>query len=150
MAANTDVRRPRRPRPEARPRTPPDHIGMSLAAVLLALSGWAGLYLLITTAQPYAGPRWLFFVLLHIAVSGTVLPIVRYLNVRFTPVSRPLPPSGVIVRQSVWVGLFVVTCAWLRMPRALNWGIAFFIALAFIVVEVFLRLRENADPRQPG
>mgnify|MGYP000387663398 CR=1 FL=1 len=145
MAARTE-RRPRRAAPDARPRTPPEHVGMSIAAVLLALGGWVGLYLLVTTERPYAGPRWLFFVLLHIAVTGTVLPLVRYLNLRFTPTSRPLPPSGVIVRQSVWVGLLVITCAWLQIPRALNWGIGFFIALAFVVVEVFLRLRENADP----
>jgi hypothetical protein len=81
-------------------------------------------------------------------VTGTVLPFVRYLNARFTSVDDPLPPGGVLVRQSIWVGLFVVTCAWLQIPRVLNAPIAFFVAMAFVIVEVFLRNREIAHERE--
>ncbi|MAS32453.1 MAG: hypothetical protein CL610_00515 [Anaerolineaceae bacterium] len=126
---------------------PSDHIGVLLAATVMIVGGWGGLYTLVTTTLPRVGQRWLFFVLLHIAVTGTVLPFVRYLNVRFTPIDVPLPPGGVLVRQSVWVGLFVVTCAWLQIPRVLNPPIAFFIALVFVVIEVFLRSREIAQER---
>ncbi len=70
------------------------------------------------------------------------MPVLRYINVRLTPVKRDLPPSGVIVRQAVWFGLFVVTCAWLQIPRVLTLPIMFFLALAFIVIEIFLRSRE--------
>lgn len=129
-------------------RTPPDHIGVMIAAAVMVVGGWGGLYLLVTTELPRVGPRWLFFVLLQIAVTGTVLPLVRYLNVRFTPISADLPPGGVLVRQSVWVGLFVVTCAWLQIPRVLNPPIAFLVALVFIVIEIFLRTREIADERE--
>ena len=55
-----------------------------------------------------------------------------------------VPPSGVIVRQSIWIGLFFVMCAWLQIPRALSLPLAFFMALIFIVVEIFLRTREIA------
>ncbi len=126
-------------------KTPPDHIGVLIAALLMALIGWVGLYQLVTTALPRVGPRWLFFVLLHVAVTGTVIPLVRFLNVRFTPVDRELPPGGVIVRQSIWIGLFVVTCFWLQIPRVLSWPIVFFLALIFVVVEIFLRSRELSD-----
>lgn len=126
---------------------PSDHIGVLLAAAVMIVGGWGGLYTLVMTTLPRVGQRWLFFVLLHIAVTGTVLPFVRYLNVRFTPIDVPLPPGGVLVRQSVWVGLFVVTCAWLQIPRVLNPPIAFFIALVFVVIEVFLRSREIAQER---
>lgn len=126
---------------------PSDHIGVLVAALVMIIGGWGGLYTLVTTSLPRVGQRWLFFVLLHIAVTGTVLPFVRYLNVRFTPMDAPLPPGGVLVRQSVWVGLFVVTCAWLQIPRVLNPPIAFFIALVFVVIEVFLRSREIAQER---
>ena len=126
---------------------PPDHVGVMIAGVLMFLGGWGGLYLLVTTNLPRAGPRWTFFVLLQIAVTGTVLPFARYLNARFTPVHEPLPPSGVLVRQSIWVGLFVVTCAWLQIPRVLNPALAFFVAMIFIIIEVFLRNREVADER---
>lgn len=122
--------------------TPADHVGILVAAVLMMIIGWGGLYALVTTALPRVGPRWIFFVLLHIAVTGTVLPLIRYLNVRFTPLHRELPPGGVMVRQSVWVGLYVVTCAWLQIPRVLTLPIAFFLALALIVIEIFLRTRE--------
>ncbi|MEQ8674814.1 MAG: hypothetical protein RLP44_18170 [Aggregatilineales bacterium] len=127
--------------------TPSDHIGALLTGVVMMVFGWVGLFWLVTTQRVSLGPEiWLFFLLLHFAVTGTVLPIVRYLNVRFTRIDRPLPPGGVIVRQSVWVGLFVVVCAWMQIPRVLSVPVVFFLLLVFIVLEGFLRLREiNAD-----
>lgn len=121
---------------------PPDHTGIMLAAALMAATGWIGLWLLVTTALPTAFPRWLFFVFLYLAVTGTVLPFVRFLNVRFSA-EDTLPASGVILRQSVWVGLFVVACAWLQIPRVLNPVIAFFLALSLAVVEFFLLMRQD-------
>jgi len=102
----------------------------------------------MTTQFPrIGGELWLFFVLLMIAVCGTVLPIVRYLNVRFTPLDVDVPPSGVIVRQSVWIGLFVVTSAWLLIPRLLNLPLMLFVGGILIIVEVFLRSREAQEER---
>jgi len=126
---------------------PPDHVGVLVAGVAMMLIGWAGLYQLVTTTLPRVGQRWLFFLLLQLAVTGTVLPFVRYLNVRFTPLEADLPPGGVLVRQSIWVGLFVVLCAWLQMPRVLNLPIAFFLALVFTGIESFLRSREIRNER---
>ncbi len=127
---------------------PPDHLGVMIAALMMIIGGWGGLYALVTTATPRVGERWLFFLLLHIAVTGTVLPFIRFLNTRFTPASYELPPGGVLVRQAVWVGLFVVACAWLQIPRALSPQIAFLLALAFVVIEVFLRARELPNERR--
>lgn len=125
-----------------RTKSPPDHTGMLIAAVALVVAGWGGLYLLVTTQIPRVGQRWLFFVLLQVAVAGTVMPFLRYVNIRLTPETRLVPPSGVIVREAVWFGLFVVTCAWLQIPRVLTLPTTFFLALAFIVIELFLRSRE--------
>jgi hypothetical protein len=136
------------PPPFAPDKTPPDHIGVMIAALGMMAGGWWGLYQLVMTTLPRVGQRWLFFVLLHIAVTGTIVPFVRFFNLRFTPVNKPLPPGGVIVRQSVWIGLFVVTCAWLQIPRVLSLPIAFFLALMFVVIEVFLRSREIANERE--
>lgn len=134
--------------PSQKERIPPDHVGVLAAAAVMFIVGWGGLYLLITTQIPRIGGQlWLFFVLLHIAVTGTAVPFVRYFNVRLTPRRVPLPPGGIIVRQSVWVGLYAVACAWLRIPRTLTLPIAFLLALVFIVIEVFLRLREIANER---
>jgi hypothetical protein len=125
------------------PDTPPDHAGIMVAAAIMSAAGWIGLWLLVTTALPTAFPRWLFFVFLYLAVTGTVLPFVRFLNMRFTGEDSALPSGGVILRQSIWVGLFVVACAWLQIPRVLNPVIAFFLALSLVVIEVFLHVREQ-------
>lgn len=124
-------------------RIPPDHIGLLLASAVLTIGGWWGLYMLLTGTIPRPGQRWAFFVLFHLAVTGTTIPIVRFLNVRLTPVDRGIPSSGVILRQAIWLGLFAVTCAWLQIPRALSWSIAFFLLIIFVVLEAFLRLRER-------
>lgn len=126
-----------------------EHTGLLVAAALLMLIGWGGLWQLVTHTLPrIGGELWLFFLLLQIAVTGTVIPLVRYLNVRFTPVRLDLPSSGVIVRQSTWVGLFVVTCAWLQIPRALSLPLVAFLIMVFVVVEIFLRSREIAEERR--
>lgn len=123
-------------------RTPADHIGVLVSSVLMMIGGWGGLYWLTTTQIPRVGQRWVFFVLLFVAITGTAIPIMRWLNVRLTPLTRVLPPGGVIVRQAIWIGLYVVVAAWLRIPRSLSLPVAFFLALALIVIEVFLRSRE--------
>ena len=149
MSENRTARR--RPRPlQEQPTTsrPPDHVGALIASVLMMLIGWGGLIQLILTTRPrIGGEMWLFFVLLQIAVTGTAIPVVRYFNVRFTPIHIEVPPAGVIVRQSVWVGLLFVTYAWLLIPRALSLAIAFFLILVFVVIEVFLRSRELSNER---
>lgn len=122
--------------------TPPDHIGVLVSAGLMMIGGWGGLYWLMTTQIPRVGQRWVFFVLLFVAITGTAVPVVRWLNARLTPVTRILPPGGVLVRQAIWIGLYVVVAAWLRIPRSLTLPIAFFLALALIVIEIFLRSRE--------
>lgn len=121
---------------------PPDQTGLVMSAVVMAVAGWVGLWALVTTSLPTAFPRWLFFVFLYLAVTGTALPFVRFLNIRFARAAYP-PSAGVILRQSIWVGLFVVACAWLQIPRVLNPVIAFFLALSLVAIEVFLHVREQ-------
>lgn len=124
---------------------PSDHQGVLIAAVVMLLVGWIGLYQVVLNTLPLAFPRWLFFILLFMAATGTALPIIRYLNIRLTPAPYAIPAGSVILRQGIWVGLFAVTCAWLQIPRVLNPPVAFFLALSFVVIEVYLRLRERAE-----
>ena len=127
---------------------PSDHVGVLIAAVVMILLGWGGLYQLVMSSLPrIGGEMWLFFLLLQIAVTGTVLPIVRFVNVRFTSIREEVPPGGVIVRQSIWIGLFVVTCVWLQIPRALTIPIAIFIGIVLGVVEALIRVRELSAER---
>lgn len=120
-----------------------DHTGVMLAAAFMAVFGWIGLWLLVTSTLPTAFPRWLFFVFLYLAVTGTVLPFVRFLNMRFSS-EETVPSSSVILRQSIWVGLFAVACAWLQIPRVLTPVLALFLALSLTVIEFFLHLREQS------
>lgn len=136
--------------PIATSSTPPDHVGLLVAAAVMIVVGLGGLYWLVIgsgSLPRIGGELWLFFVLLLTATSGLALPLIRFINVRFTPLHREVPPAGVIVRQSVWVGLWVVICAWLQIPRLLTLPLALVIAAALLVVEVFLRTREIAAER---
>lgn len=128
---------------KSRRRLKADQSGVLIAGGIMAGVGWVLLYRLIVGSPPLAFPRWLFFILLYISVTGTVIPFVWYLNNRF---SRYNPATGgIILRQGMWFGLFAVTAAWLQMTRALTPPIVFFLALAMFVIEVFLRLRERSQ-----
>ncbi|CAG0970279.1 MAG: hypothetical protein IAE83_13845 [Anaerolinea sp.] len=118
-----------------------DQNGALIAGGIMAGTGWVLLYRLVTGSLPLAFPRWLFFILLYVAITGTIMPLVWYLNQRF---SRYRPATGgVILRQSMWFGMFAVVVAWLQMTRALSAPIAFFLGLAMLVIETFLRIRER-------
>jgi hypothetical protein len=113
------------------------------AAFILGISGWAGLFLLISYTLPTVGPRWLFFFLGVLALTGTALPIVAFLNRRFQ--SNPPAASTVIMRQSIWVGVYGATLAWLQIGRALTLSLGMLLALGLIVIEWLLRLRERSQ-----
>jgi hypothetical protein len=121
--------------------------GVLIAASIMAGVSWVALYQLITTTAPLAFPRWLFFILFYIAATGTAMPFIWILNRRFSG-NRYAATGGVMLRQSMWVGLFAVIAAWLQMTRTLNPISAFFLALSMIVIEVFLRLRERVRDEQ--
>lgn len=124
-------------------RMPSDHIGVLIASLVMMFVGWGGLAFLIANSPPRIGAElWLFFLLLHLAVTGTVLPVVRFINVQLSP---DPPPGGILARQSTWIGLYVVVCAWLQILRSLSLPVAFFVGLVFVVLEAFLRIREIND-----
>ncbi|HLA42553.1 MAG TPA: hypothetical protein VJZ27_03900 [Aggregatilineales bacterium] len=118
--------------------------GTRIAAILLACMGWLGLFYLVQNVLPQAGARWLFFVLLYMAVSGSTIPIMQLINNRLRG-DYPEPPDWVSVRQGLWMGLFVTTCAWLQIPRQLDEAKAVILAMTFSVIEIFLRLRERGQ-----
>lgn len=128
------------PTPPTRRHRVADQNGVLIAAAIMAGGGYALLYALISTVPPLAFPRWLFFILLYVAATGTALPFAWILNRRF---SQRLVAGGVMLRESMLIGLYVVTAAWLQMTRTLNTATGFFLALSLLVVELFLRLRER-------
>ena len=110
------------------------------AAIILMLIGWGGLYLLIFYAPIHGGTRWLFYFLSVLALTGTALPLVAFLNRRFP--STPPPSGGVILRQAIWLGIYFPTLAWLRIGRVLNPLLALLLALGLLLIEGLLRFRE--------
>jgi hypothetical protein len=113
------------------------------AAFILALAGWGGLAALVIYTLPTVGPRWLFFFLSVLALTGTALPFVAFLNRRFP--SSPPPKPGVVLRQALWVGVYGATLAWLQIGRVLTPSLALLLAAGLILIEWLLRLRERAQ-----
>lgn len=117
--------------------------GVLAAATLMAVGGWLGLYVLVFSVPPLALYRWLVFIVLYIAVTGTLLPFIWYLNRRFS--GGRLVMGGTILREGMWCGLYTITLAWLQMVRAFNPILAVFLAAIFIAIEIFLRIRERQN-----
>jgi hypothetical protein len=113
------------------------------ASILLIVIGWGGLAALVFNTLPTVGPRWLFFFLCVLAVTGTMLPITAFLNRRFP--STPPPTTMVIVRQALWFAVYVSTLAWLQIGRVLNIALAILLAIGLGLIEFLLRLSEKSQ-----
>ena len=113
------------------------------AALICALLGWSGLVALLIYTEPNGGTRWAFFFCAVLGLTGLVLPFVAYLNRRFP--STPPVTHGIVMRQAVWIGIYLPTLAWLRIGRVLNFPIALLLAAGLILVEWLLRLREQSQ-----
>ena len=112
---------------------------LSLALTIL---GWGGLLIIIQSTVPTLGPRWLFFFLGVLALTGPALPLIYLSNKRF-PVNPPVEDM-VILRQALWVGVFSSTIAWLQLGRVLTPGLALILAAVFMLIEFLLRLFEKS------
>lgn len=111
--------------------------------VFLLLIGWGGLFLLIFYTLPTVGPRWLFFFLLVLALTGVALPIMAFLNRRFP--TMPPPSHGVIVRQALWFAIYVVTIIWLQIGRVFSATLAILLAIGLVLIEFLLRMSERSQ-----
>jgi hypothetical protein len=113
------------------------------ASIFLFVLGWGGLIILFATTLPTVGPRWLFFFLCVLAITGTTLPITAFLNRRFP--STPPSTYFVIVRQALWFAVYVSTLIWLQMGRVLNLALAVLLAIGLSLIEFLLRLSEKSQ-----
>jgi len=120
----------------------PPFFKIIVTSVALALIGWAGLAGLFYYTLPTLGPRWLFFFLLMLALSGTFLPVTFFLNRRFP--SNPPAGGAVVVRQAMWFGIYGDLLAWLQLGRVLNIPRATFLVVGFTIIEILLRLGEQS------
>lgn len=120
----------------------PPFFPILVTAILFGLLGWGGWIFTILTADPELGPRWLFYFCLTLAVSGTALPVVAFLNRRFP--TAPVAGEGILLRQAVWVGVYASLVVWLQSGRILNPLMAVFLAVCLALIESLLRLNERS------
>jgi hypothetical protein len=113
------------------------------AALFLFVIGWGGLAFLIISSLPTVGPRWLFYFLSVLAITGTALPITAFLNRRFP--STPPPTYFVVVRQALWFAVYLSTLIWLQIGRVLNAALAILLAIGLCLIEFLLRLSEKSQ-----
>jgi uncharacterized membrane protein YuzA (DUF378 family) len=118
-----------------------------LSSLALIIVGWGGLYLLVTQTLPFVWPRWGFFVLMLMALTGTVLPIVYFFHQRF-PGEKPAE-AHVIVRQALWFGVYGATLAWLQLGRLVTVYVILGLAGGLAALEYFTRLREKSQWKPP-
>ncbi len=116
--------------------------------LLLVAAGWGGLSLVFLYTLPTVWPRWSFFFLWVLAWSGTALPFAYFLNQRFP--TNPPADAPVIIRQSIWVGVYGATLAWLQLGRLVTLWVIVGLAGGLIAIEYFIRLRELARRRLPA
>ena len=118
---------------------------LMIAAGVLAISGWLGLVLLLTSSLPTVGPRWLFFFLLTLAATGTSLPFLWLLDRRFA--SGRTATSSILLRQALLVALFADMCIWLQINRSLSLLLAILIAVGLYAIERLLRFMDRSQWR---
>ena len=114
-----------------------------LPAILgLILLGAAGLAVILVRTLPTIFPRWLFIFFLVSLVTGLFMPLIYFLNQRFK--SKPPADSSVIIRQSLWFGIFAGVLTWLQLGRVLTFTLVVIIAAAMILIEILLRMWERS------
>lgn len=113
-----------------------------ITAGILAISGWMGLILLLTSSLPTVGPRWLFFFLLTLAATGTSLPFLWLLDRRFSK-DRPATINA-LMRKALLFGLYADLCMWLQINRSLTLPLAILIALGLFAIEHLLQIVDRS------
>lgn len=110
-------------------------------AIFMAVIGWAGLFVLVLLSRPTDWrPLWVFFFLGFIAITGSVLPAVAFLNRRF--LTTPPASTNVILREASWFGVYFTVVAWLQIGRVLNPMLMILLGAGLLIIETMLRLRE--------
>ena len=118
-----------------------------LSSLLLMIVGWGGLYYIITQTRPFVWPRWGFFLLTLIAITGSLLPFIYFFHRRF-PGENPVE-ANVIVRQALWFGIYGATLAWLQLGRLVTVYVVLGLAGGLLAIEYLMRLREKAHWKPP-
>ena len=110
--------------------------------LVLVIPGWFWLIYLMTRTVPSLGNRWMFFTSAMLAISGTIMPLVAYLN-RFI---QPFGPATfeTIVRESAMIGVYAGILLWLNKGQVLSASLALILGVGLVLIELLLRLRNKS------
>lgn len=112
------------------------------SAIILFIFGWGSAGLSILTLTPTVWARWLFFFGGTLGLISLALPVAWFLNLRFP--SEPAVGAAVIVRQSIWVGVYGAILAWLQQERLVTLWTGLGLAAGLVAIEYLIRLREKS------
>jgi len=112
-----------------------------ISSVFLTILGGGGLAFIFIFYEPTLGPRWMFFFFLTIIGAGIALPISYLIQRRF---ANQVILSKVLIREAIFFGVFLALIAWLQLGRILTNLIIILISIGFILIEMLLRMAENA------
>jgi len=92
-------------------------------------------------SEPTLGPRWMFFFFLTIIGAGITLPFSYLIQRRF---ANRVVPGKVLIREAIFFGIFFALIAWLQLGRILTNMTVLIMAIGFVLLEMLLRMAENA------
>jgi hypothetical protein len=127
------------------PETQPNYRRFLIPTLLLSIGGWGGLALITNYTLPTVWPRWAFFALIVIALTGSALPFTFFINRTFSPGLRP----GTVLREALWVGVYGATLMWLQFGRILNFSLGLWLLVGILVIEYLVRWRDNPKDGPP-
>ncbi len=129
---------------------PPTFRSILPLSIVLVVVGLLGLFILMQFSLPTIFPRWVFYFFIVLAASGLAMPVVLFLNVRFP--SKPPVGMPIILRETIWAGVYASLIAWLQLGRVLTSFLMGTLAIVVILIEVLLRIWERSrwtPPQEP-
>ena len=117
------------------------------SSLIMIMAGWGGLTWLILFTLPAVWQRWGFFFLLTVALTGTALPVVCYMNIRFP--GPTAASESVILRQAIWLGIFGSTLAWLQLGGIATAWMGIGLGIGLCAIEYLIRMREHSRWQPP-
>jgi hypothetical protein len=102
----------------------------------------------MTSTEPNLGNRWLFFAAVVLALTGSSIPLVAYLN-RIIKLFGPAS-FEIVVRESTLIGVYVGVLIWLNKGQVLSFGLAAILGVGLVIVELLLRLRSRSEWHPEG
>ena len=85
----------------------------------------------------------MFFAAAVIAITGTAVPLVAYLN----RIIKPFGPATfeMIVRESTFVGIYAGILICLNKGQVLTYGLVIILGIGLFIVELLIRLRTRSE-----